>query len=729
MFLFFINIGYCQTAKDYNDRGAQKFNDGNISGAISDFSKSIELNPRDADVYYNRGVAKAQLSDYRGALYDYQKALDINPKCTYIYSHRGFSKYYLKDYTGAVLDFTKAIDNDPMDHGSYNLRGLAKVRLNDYNGAISDYTKAIEIRPNFELNYLSRGDIKFEIKNYKEAISDFSRVIEIDPNSIFASRAFYKRGLSKIEIGQNESGCSDLYKARELGHSGADEAINKYCEYLPDKQQSGSEKESYKSKPKFDPNKPFEVVPDITTDYDLFVPEITADNYGYIGDKGLKGGFQIDKIKVGNSYIELPFPSGFVKVDDSMGNLLEAAKKLCPETNTLLAYYLSEEDYANYLVDENHICEKYILVEVFNELKEIKVGTKDYRQFLKKHKDEYIDEFKLKIDDAEIKASENLSEIDERLRMKDFKMEPFGICYESKYSLSYGILTKYNFTIDYENSGDYIVAVISTITKIDSKPIFLFIYKKYNRSEDIQSIKTINTSLIEEIDKRQSPGSFLAEIDFEDYKESILAIITLSFIWAIYFATKRIHRKLKNSSEKKVAKVEENNELLDFNELLHEEVKINDEPADEEKVIDSQIQLESPNASFKLSNYELLKVNRTTRFFHFVIDLFFAYIFSFLVGYLFGALQLAHLVVENQYLFGAMVIFIFFFFQEFFFGKTIGKFITKTSVVDKTGNRPSLTLLIIRNISRLIPFDALTYLSKEKRGLHDIFSTTYVIKD
>ena len=68
--------------------------------------------------------------------------------------------------------------------------------------------------------------------------------------------------------------------------------------------------------------------------------------------------FQVDKIKVGKTDIELPFPSGFVKVDDSMDNLLEAAKKLCPKTNTLLAYYISEEDYANYLVDENHVCEK-----------------------------------------------------------------------------------------------------------------------------------------------------------------------------------------------------------------------------------------------------------------------------------------------------------------------------------------------------------------------------------
>jgi uncharacterized RDD family membrane protein YckC len=313
--------------------------------------------------------------------------------------------------------------------------------------------------------------------------------------------------------------------------------------------------------------------------------------------------------------------------------------------------------------------------------------------------------------------------------MKDFNIVPFGICYESKYSLSYGILTKYNFTVDNANSEDYIVAGLSTITKIDSKPIFLFLYKTYNVSDDIQSLKALNTSWIKEVEKGQSPGSFLADIDFKDYKESIFAILTLSFIWAIYFATKRIHRQLKNRPEKKVAKVEEKNEFLDFKELLHAEVKINNELAVEEIVIDSQIKPESPKVSFKATNPEYLKVNRTTRFFHFVVDLFFAYVFSFFAGYMFGVFQLAHIVVENQYLFGAIVIFIFFFFQEFFFGKTIGKFITKTRVVDKTGNRPSFTLLVIRNISRLIPFDALTYLSKEKRGLHDIFSTTYVIKD
>jgi len=67
--------------------------------------------------------------------------------------------------------------------------------------------------------------------------------------------------------------------------------------------------------------------------------------------------------------------------------------------------------------------------------------------------------------------------------------------------------------------------------------------------------------------------------------------------------------------------------------------------------------------------------------------------------------------------------------QELLFRKTIGKFITQTNVINSLGLKPTILQLIIRNASRLIPFEAFTYLSKEKRGLHDIFSKTYVIKD
>ena len=63
-----------------------------------------------------------------------------------------------------------------------------------------------------------------------------------------------------------------------------------------------------------------------------------------------------------------------------------------------------------------------------------------------------------------------------------------------------------------------------------------------------------------------------------------------------------------------------------------------------------------------------------------------------------------------------------------FFGKTHGKFLTKTKVVKKDGNKATFINILGRNAARLIPFDALSYLFS-KRGWHDQISNTYVVVD
>lgn len=444
--------------------------------------------------------------------------------------------------------------------------------------------------------------------------------------------------------------------------------------------------------------------------------------------------FQIDKIKVGASHIELPIPSGFVKVDDTMGILLEIAQKMCPETNTLLAYYISEEDYANYLVDQNHIIEKYIFVQVFNEFKNIAVSGKDYRKFVNSFKKQYVDEFKAIFDDAGLKIIDNFLKIDEDLKLENFKMQPFGICYESKNSISYGILSKYNFLIDGDNSVSQIVAAISTIAKIDNKPIFLFAYKTYRSNEDIKSLKAMNSNWIQEIDRKQSPASFIADIDFEDYKEGILAILTLSFIWAIYFATKKIHKKIKEKAVSEELEVVEKNNLFDFDELLKDAGTAPNDLTYKEEIAGETLQekeeiLAEPTT---VRNPELLKVGRRMRLLHFLIDMLFLYFLAYCSGYIlvfiFGPSN-ALKIVEHTYLFGGSLAFIVYFSQEFIFGKTLGKLFTGTRVVDSLGNKPGIVKLIIRTISRLIPLEAFSFLGSNKRGWHDTISDTFVIKD
>jgi uncharacterized RDD family membrane protein YckC len=65
---------------------------------------------------------------------------------------------------------------------------------------------------------------------------------------------------------------------------------------------------------------------------------------------------------------------------------------------------------------------------------------------------------------------------------------------------------------------------------------------------------------------------------------------------------------------------------------------------------------------------------------------------------------------------------------EGFFGRSIGKFITGTIVVNQNGLKPSFGIICKRTLCRLIPFDALSFLSKSGRIWHDSLSETYVVE-
>ncbi len=93
----------------YFNRGIDKSDDGDYYGAISDYSKVIEINPRYAKAYYNRGIAKRKLGDNYGAISDYSKAIEINPSYALAFRNRSVAKENLGDLKGACDDARTAV--------------------------------------------------------------------------------------------------------------------------------------------------------------------------------------------------------------------------------------------------------------------------------------------------------------------------------------------------------------------------------------------------------------------------------------------------------------------------------------------------------------------------------------------------------------------------------------------------------------------------------------------
>ncbi|MBC8643239.1 RDD family protein [Flavobacterium lindanitolerans] len=61
------------------------------------------------------------------------------------------------------------------------------------------------------------------------------------------------------------------------------------------------------------------------------------------------------------------------------------------------------------------------------------------------------------------------------------------------------------------------------------------------------------------------------------------------------------------------------------------------------------------------------------------------------------------------------------------FSRTIGKFITKTVVVNINGEKPDTQEILVRSLCRLIPFETFSFLGAPNKGWHDSISKTYVV--
>jgi uncharacterized RDD family membrane protein YckC len=74
----------------------------------------------------------------------------------------------------------------------------------------------------------------------------------------------------------------------------------------------------------------------------------------------------------------------------------------------------------------------------------------------------------------------------------------------------------------------------------------------------------------------------------------------------------------------------------------------------------------------------------------------------------------------------ALILLLFYYLiTEAFFGRSLGKFVTGTIVVNKNGKKPDFGAILKRTLCRLIPFDPLSFLGS--RGWHDSMSDTYVV--
>ena len=201
-------------AEQYYSSGLAKADKGDFDGAIADYSKAIELNPRYPEAYAKRASAREAFAfkvkgNYNGVLDDYDKAIALGENTAELHNSRGYVRQLTGDLDGAIADFTNALELD----GScvvccYN-RATAFRNKGDLDSAMADFTKAIDAHNNPILSecYDGRGLVRGMKGDIAGAVEDFTKAISINPDNL---KAYGNRGVALLRLRRDGEALKDF---------------------------------------------------------------------------------------------------------------------------------------------------------------------------------------------------------------------------------------------------------------------------------------------------------------------------------------------------------------------------------------------------------------------------------------------------------------------------------------------------------------------------------------
>lgn len=218
----------------------KKSNTTGIEANINDYSKIIELDPKNISAYMNRAQLKESDGYLFGAIEDYTHILDIDPNNNEAYTNRnrvketknildlideGFNRFYKREYQKAIDCFDKVIELNPNDAEVHNGKGCALYILGNKEEAIKCFDKAIELMPDLivalENKEAALNNVKPVEPDYDDSDCDVSRKNSLhyfrtdnDPEPKYF---FYcDCGFEKLEMNDINGAIQDYLKAVEI---------------------------------------------------------------------------------------------------------------------------------------------------------------------------------------------------------------------------------------------------------------------------------------------------------------------------------------------------------------------------------------------------------------------------------------------------------------------------------------------------------------------------------
>jgi Flp pilus assembly protein TadD len=150
--------------------------------AITQFKKSIALNPDFAESHNNLGVALHEKGDQNGAMAEWREALRLKPAFAEAHANLGNAFRDKHDLDGAMAEDREALRLKPDLAEAHNNLGGALHEKGDQNGAMAEWREALRLKPDLADAHNNLGNAFRGKHNLDGAMAEYREALRLKPD-------------------------------------------------------------------------------------------------------------------------------------------------------------------------------------------------------------------------------------------------------------------------------------------------------------------------------------------------------------------------------------------------------------------------------------------------------------------------------------------------------------------------------------------------------------------
>jgi Tfp pilus assembly protein PilF len=225
-------------ADTHRDLAEVKLSQGSPEAAISEYRKSLEINPSDAETHFGLAEAyrrKGLLNDTEREL---KEALRLDPKYQEARLALGVAYLQQQRWNDAAAEFQRLVDEPTFlkpTRALVNL-GWAHYKSGNLDLAVADFQRALKADPANYVAHLDWGIVLYERGDLVEAVQHFGECVNIvadRPAPVFGpaeAEARFRMAQAYVRLNQRDRAVDSLRVAVQRG--GESEWAHRSSDYL-----------------------------------------------------------------------------------------------------------------------------------------------------------------------------------------------------------------------------------------------------------------------------------------------------------------------------------------------------------------------------------------------------------------------------------------------------------------------------------------------------------------